>query len=239
MKQFVLLVARVCLVLLAVTASVYADLEDGLVAYWSFEGGEVTDHTGNGNNGLIFGSPSTVPGVSGDALFFNGVNDYADCGNTSSINITGDQLSLCAWIRMPDPHTNDYGAIISKGPVWTPMDVSDYFSYTLRTYEETNQVGGVTNSSSNNVVQVYSAVSTDTWHFLTMVYDGVNQHLYINGQEVATEPQSGTIKSSPRIDGQHLTVGAVESEGSYQGYFFHGAIDEARIYDRALAPEEV
>ena len=66
-------------------------LSNGLVGHWTFDGGNminnVTDSSGNGNNGILVSFPATstviVPGKVGQALTFN--NDYVSINDSSSL----------------------------------------------------------------------------------------------------------------------------------------------------------
>ena len=74
--------------LLAMTQKIVYDLRytDGLVGYWSFNGadmnwstGQALDRSGNSNNGTTTNMSTTtspVPGKVGQALKFDGVDDY-------------------------------------------------------------------------------------------------------------------------------------------------------------------
>ena len=58
-----------------------------------------TDVSGNTNNGTLnnFGTPYSSTG--GGSINFDGTNDYVNCGNASSLDITGNTLTLSAWVR--------------------------------------------------------------------------------------------------------------------------------------------
>jgi hypothetical protein len=74
-------------------------------------------------------------------------------------------------------------------------------------------------------------LSPNQWWHVVGTYDGQNQILYVNGQQVAIKPQSGTIPTSTgalRIGGNNIW-----------GEYFKGYIDEVRIYNRALTAAEV
>ncbi|RLF32766.1 MAG: hypothetical protein DRN08_06250, partial [Thermoplasmata archaeon] len=76
-------------------------------------------------------------------------------------------------------------------------------------------------------------ITQDTWTYVTTVYDGHRQILYKNGEEVFSRPQSGSIGSN----GNKLLIGARGSSNPRN--FFGGLIDEMKIYDRALAENEI
>jgi|GEM_PF-2512163 len=74
------------------------------------DGNTVYDSSGYGNNGTIHGATWTT-GKFGSALSFDGENDYVDCGNDSSLDIT-DAITIEAWVYDPPPEKSE-----SKGQV--------------------------------------------------------------------------------------------------------------------------
>jgi prepilin-type N-terminal cleavage/methylation domain-containing protein len=77
------------------------------------------------------------------------------------------------------------------------------------------------------------SVAVDTWTYMTSVYDGHQQILYKDGVQVYARPQAGAIGSNS----SKLLIGA-RGNTSPQN-FFGGMIDEVRMYDRALAENEI
>jgi hypothetical protein len=71
----------------------------------------------------------------------------------------------------------------------------------------------------------------NTWVHLAATYNGATQRLYVNGSEVASRPQSGSIQVSDSA----LRIGG----NSIWGEFFKGRIDEVRVYNRALSAGEI
>ncbi len=76
-------------------------------------------------------------------------------------------------------------------------------------------------------------VSTDTWTYVTTLYDGRYQTLYKNGVPVFSRPQNGAIGSNSA----RLLIGARGSTSPRN--FFGGMIDEVRIYNRLLSESEI
>jgi hypothetical protein len=65
-----------------INAPKYLGLHQGLVGFWNFDGPSVSgvhayDMSGNGNRGTLTGPTRTI-GKLGQALQFDGVNDYVD-----------------------------------------------------------------------------------------------------------------------------------------------------------------
>jgi hypothetical protein len=76
------------------------ELVGRLVGHWKFDEGEGTtayDSSGEGNDGTVYGASWTT-GVLGSALAFDGYNDYVDCGNDNSLDISGDK-TISIWLR--------------------------------------------------------------------------------------------------------------------------------------------
>ena len=63
---------RVIIVILSLTTLSHAQ---GPLLHWDFDGGVAQDKSGNGNHGNIQGA-TIAPGILGDSLHFDGVNDY-------------------------------------------------------------------------------------------------------------------------------------------------------------------
>jgi len=89
----------------ASNTTAFIDFNHTLVGWWRFnnETGEnltlFKDWSSYGNDGTSMGMnhPTLVSGKFGSALSFDGVDDFVDCGNDASLNITGD-ITIEAWI---------------------------------------------------------------------------------------------------------------------------------------------
>jgi len=72
----------------------YADLKDGLVAYYPFNG-NANDESGNGNNGSITGNITWVNGKYGLAALFNGTNSFIEISKPGSFS----EATIGGWIQ--------------------------------------------------------------------------------------------------------------------------------------------
>jgi hypothetical protein len=88
-----------------------------------------------------------------------------------------------------------------------------------------------------NAAEVEIAGELNDWTFVAGTYDGETTVLYLNVNVVATKHFPGTLATSTRS----IAIGGEtgEHEGSGNPSWFNGAIDEVRIYDRALTASEV
>ena len=74
-------------------------------------------------------------------------------------------------------------------------------------------------------------IKPDTWYDIAMTYNGKNITLYLNGKVVKSAPAV-----IPEIKNT-FTIGATASRGG--GYAFKGLVKNMKLYEKALAPEEI
>jgi len=155
----VALIALACL--LAATNGATADLNDGLVGYWRFdegEGGTAYDYSGHGNHGTIEGAAWT-DGIYGNALYFDGVDDYVSIGDSPGFD-TGDEITVGAWINT---------AVVNAGSAIAVHDLSQA-KWLLYASGSTHTVSlfYVRTSSGWEWAGDTSSVSDGVWHFVTL-----------------------------------------------------------------------
>jgi hypothetical protein len=202
----------------------------GLVGWWRFDEGSGTiasDSSGNGNNGTLQGSPlpNWVAGKYGDALSFDGTNDYVAAPSSSSLSSIGaGDFTLAAWFQATvgqpvntkllsnsNPNTG-YGFVFYLGGGGT-------LGLYLSNSGGRNWYGGVTN------------LIDGTWHYGVITRSGTTISTYVDGSLVNTQTDTvgNVATTSPLIIGSWF--GTTD--------FFKGAIDEAQIYNRALSAAEI
>ncbi|MEO8427268.1 MAG: LamG-like jellyroll fold domain-containing protein [Verrucomicrobiota bacterium] len=193
----------------------------GLVGYWKLDdafGTTATDSSGSGNPGTLNNGPLWTSGKTGSALSFDGVDDYVNVNNTSSLN-PGTQLTLSAWIKPTSTSTS--GEIISK-----ENNVNNQYYLRL-------QGGGkIRFTVAGATLNGTTTLSPNTWNLITGTYDGSSMNLYINGFLDATSPATLSMADN----GLNVRLGARQYATPV---VFHGLIDDVRIYNRALSLAEV
>jgi len=70
---------------------------EGLIAQWNFEG-TALDETDNNNDGTVYGAIYTAGKVE-QGLDFDGVNDYVQVADNSSLDIT-QSVTMEAWVKL-------------------------------------------------------------------------------------------------------------------------------------------
>lgn len=199
-----------------------AGTTSGLVAAYGFEEGSGTvasDASGNGNTGAITGATWSTGGRYGDALVFNGTNSIVTVNDSTALDLTAG-MTLEAWINPTVLNAQQWMSIIYK-----PVTTSATVDYVLQGSSRSSEVPSVGVSISTSNVSGATVLPLNTWSHLAGTYDGTTMRLYVNGVQVSSQAQTGTIAAST----QPLTIGAN----------WAGLIDEVRIYNRALGATEI
>ncbi|WP_052446622.1 glycoside hydrolase family 2 TIM barrel-domain containing protein [Candidatus Soleaferrea massiliensis] len=148
--------------------------------------------------------------------------------NSSAVNLTGNAITLDAWIK--PQMTSTHGTIIGKGdnqyclalrPTQTsaanPEGVIDFALYSGGWYEL--------------LVKMPTDMYNGEWHHLAATYDGSKMKLFYDGAVIGEMAMTRNIASS-NID---VGVGYCAQYGRQ----FKGLIGSAKIFDRALTLEEL
>jgi hypothetical protein len=83
------------------TGVCFADLNDGLVAYYPFNG-NADDESGNGNHGTVYGATITEDrfGNTESAYSFNSVGNYDFIGVSNSSSLSNlEEISVAFWTK--------------------------------------------------------------------------------------------------------------------------------------------
>ncbi len=186
------------------------------------QGGTVHDSSGYGNHGTIYGA-TWVNGSYGYGLYFDGTDDYVDCGSGSSLDIT-DAITLMAWVKCAVTPTDmeSHSGIVAKGLEDYELAFSSNNSKLyFRLIDSTDTPHTISYSSGNLIV--------GKWYYLAGTYDGKTQILYINGVNQPSVSWIGDI----RVTSNSLLIGELS------GGNFNGTIAEVLIYNRAWTADEV
>jgi hypothetical protein len=211
-------------------ALMYEKNQTGLVGYWKFDEGSGTkayDSSGKGNDGTWNGwsRANWTVGISGNALKFDGIDDYVDCGGDNSLNVTN-EITIEAWIKLDNLNDKRY-IFLGKGDFGTGQYAMEI--------NETKHLGGFLGTNFDNSWKYTDdlIIKDLDWHHIALAWDGINRAYYLDGvksKTIMTEP--GTLITTSHIF-------AIGRPGSLDLYHFNGTIDEVSIYDRAKSSEEI
>ncbi|MEX2115100.1 MAG: LamG-like jellyroll fold domain-containing protein, partial [Pirellulales bacterium] len=194
-----------------------------LVGSWSLNGNG-NDQSGQGNNGSTAGSTSYVAGKNDQALSISGDGRLV-VPDDSSLDISS-AITLSAWIRPSAKGTQYF--LTKKGKSSTDgfeLSLSNSGTIFVRFNETSNDDAYRVDSTSK-----YST-NGQTWIHVTATYDGSTIKLYINGQ------LQGSKNANFQIATNNLPLSIGSGQDGYRG--MKGAVDDARVYSRALTASEV
>jgi len=174
------------------------------------------------NNGTIVGA-ILKQGRYGPALWFDGVNDYVNCGNDASLNPTK-AITVETWAKLDVAAADEtsYFPIIRRNSAYLLRAESkisgNKFSFFI--YDGTSwELGAYSNFQPTSGV----------WYHVVGTYDRQHVKIYVNGKLRGSAARTEAIQST----GTNTVVGFWNNE------YFQGFIDEVRIYNRALSAEEI
>jgi hypothetical protein len=217
---------------IATTITSNPTLETGLVGHWSFDGPDLlqnaADRSGQGNTGYLTNitATTTAPGRLGQALSFNSSDDeYVDIANSPELQLDTSDFTIGMWIYSEGVVDENHEDLYTQGADGTGTGEFAFFinsDETLRFIRE----GSVILSSGK-------VVADGTWHFITAVREGDRLTLYDNAVSEAT---NATYFSGISLND---TAGSAIARGHGGLRFFAGTIDDVRVYNRALSPQEI
>ncbi|WP_028315468.1 right-handed parallel beta-helix repeat-containing protein [Desulfatibacillum aliphaticivorans] len=197
--------------------------DDFLIAHWAMNEGAgaiANDSTSNGYDGNITKAQWTEDkdGAKGSALYFDGAS-YVSVPNSSSFNnAISSAVTLAGWIKLD-------GDELAYQPIVAQM-ASGNQAFWLGTYYGSPKFR-ISTSGSSWDGEIYADsiyLTPQKWYHLAGTYDGETMYLYLNGSLVGSCSLSGTVYASSAS----VTLGAAD------GMFLEGALDDVRVYGKAL-----
>jgi hypothetical protein len=207
------------------------------VGWWTFDdamGYLAADFSGNGYHGTV-GSfdankvdPVWVAGVTGGALEFNGFGFIDIPSEAWNANIF-EGYTVCFWSHtdVPSQRSSTILALNYKGlrnlNLHTPWYGSIYFD--TRSDSESFQRISLSGNRNQWVSQ---------WSHWTFTYTPGKQEIYLNGKLLLRGTGTDTIQQDTKC----FTIGAGGNCENYS-HGFIGTIDDVRLYNVVLTPEEI
>lgn len=224
-------------------------LKDGLVMHSTFDegsvtAGQITDVTGNGNNGTVIGAPAYVKGIRGNAISLNNgesagkgntkAEQYVNYGRAKDLMFGNSDYSLSFWMKTEN-HGQNNGTILSNKNYLSGSNVGWAF-------------GNYNNSSDTDVRMNFSGISgkrieikkisanDDQWHHVvgTFERDG-SMTVYMDGEKYSSI--SMAEHSGKTVDTELDFILGGDGRGCYG---MSGClVDELRVYNKVLADTTV
>lgn len=199
----------------------------------------LTDYSGNGVNGTSFGgmtSSDLVTGKLGDAIDFDGANDYFALANKFYTN-SGEipQLTISAWINTTFTNT-------SMSSNWSILDFdrSEYFNMFIH---GDGRLGFATRAGSINdsYAGAVGDLNDGNWHHVVGVFNGTDKLLYVDGALAltVTNPHGGVALGTGANRFGFIGDGSEANSfnGSRNNRYYDGMYDEIRFLSTSLSSD--
>jgi len=235
-KKRILIALVVVLALAAAASLVWAN--SAVVSYWPFDegSGDIAYDAVNDNNGTLTNmSPPDcwVSGKFGNALSFDGTDDYVNSGATVD-NTIATGATLEAWIK---PAGKQNGGIISNDLTYSTKKGYDFFLWAPHDpYGRLYIDFGNGSALGRTWWAIPDAGWYNQWHHVAATWDGSTVKLYVDGSEVGTAASLSGNYSDPTKD---TLIGGINYGATLPYCPFNGLIDEVGVWNRALTADEV
>lgn len=222
-----------------------AALTDGLVSHWPLNivtpPAIAPDDVGQ-NNFTVVGFQSPEAGQEGNAFRFNGTNNYLirrhDADRTVSGGLpiyTAGAHTISMWVKGPAQTARylfSHGSTNSNNPL-----------FILQTGQAAGNGGKLDvvirndgNATLVNHVVSDTVVFDDTWHHITWVDDNGAVRLYV---DAVPDPANFSYTPSGTFTFNTTAIATLARAAISATAIFNGLIDDVRVWERALTPEEV
>jgi hypothetical protein len=215
-----------------------AQTTNGLIAKWPFNNANANDEIGT-NHGTVNGAVLTADrfGNANMAYEFDGVDDLINFGTDASIKPVEGTVSV--WAKMIAVSNTGSGYL--HNPIFLSKNLGHSDAYYeacgigIRTTDNRALTIATDYPGFNEkVVSSINPITLNNWIHYVATYDEDSVSFYIDGV-LQNRIYKGFISTFSPTD----PVLIAASGSVINARFFHGAIDDVRIYNRVLDQEEV
>jgi TolA-binding protein len=188
----------------------------GLVGYWNLDedsGNIAFDSSGNGFN-IKLTNAVWEKGVFGSAVNFHGMTGTG----TGIFRYRDNAITVCAWVRHDAFRIGKIERYVTVAP--EVVVIRKEANGAIHFYLKLN--GNLCH------LQVSDILTENRWHHVAGTWDGLNQRLYLDGMEIASQELNGVLDDASNV--------MISSDGDES---FKGMLDDIRIYNQALDEGEI
>ena len=220
---------------------VKVSVDQTLMGHWTFDA-DATDSSGNNfdgtlTNGATIDTADGTDKIGEGKLSVDGVNDYVDLSShvSSFQNLTEGTIS--AWV---------YPEGSSTGGIFSVADSGDGNSRLTMGRSPTGKLQLWMSEGGSNLLFAESAqvvMPLNTWTHVAFTADSSGNKLYVNGVQITGGDlvyytgSAGTTSFFDDITQMDFMAWGLDNLSS--SYEFEGLIDDGRVYDKALTPDQL
>jgi len=211
----------------------------GLVLYFPFDqqaaNGVVKDESGTGNDGRVEGAQWVPDGRIGGAYRFkiSNLTDRIVIPDNDSLDVPN--VTMAAWVKNTD-----------ADGFWNRIfDKNFSAGYVLAMGGGPSQeMRGKPGIQSNGFTTVsHDSVADGNWHHVAGTFDGKNNRLYVDGVEDQQTKVLLPMKAAGPLTSNNWDLCIGNTVVNYHNIRFFcaydGLLDEVRLYNRVLSPDEI
>ncbi|HTH56678.1 MAG TPA: LamG-like jellyroll fold domain-containing protein [Cyclobacteriaceae bacterium] len=193
------------------------------IAYYPMDG-DVKDYSGNNHNATADGvqPAADARGQPNKAYQFSNSSNIIDVPNASTLNFQN-QITLSFWLKLDGVPAESY--VLSHGSYQERWKVSVIPNGKLRWTIKT--------ATATTDLDTSFPVQLGQFYHFTVVFSGYSMEIYVNGKMDSFLSNGGLIS----VASDDITFG--RESPSVLSYSLYGILDEVRIYDKALGPNEI
>lgn len=215
----------------ASAAGARATLLEGAFAHWQLgDGGAASAHPLRPVGRVTLGVSAEGAGARADAQVARLQSGYFDAG--PDLNVTGDQITV--YLRVRDPYGQWMHALMAKRGSHEQINFNLFSADLDRT--QGPDIGFEVHTDAGLVMVSFplSEVNPEGWHDLVARYDGERVELMCDGVVMDRRRWKGRLTQNR----EPLLIGAQTDHGEAVASFT-GDLEEAAVWSRALADDEV
>ncbi len=200
--------------------------DESLVASYPFNG-NANDESLYGNHGTVVDAELVADryGNMNSAYWFNGATSFIIVPDNASLDITSD-ISIAGWMKKNSDVP--WASMVTKGGDSGALEENNYTIHN----SDVNSV--IFTSSLPNTSNGSIAIPLNEWHFITFVRQGTSGKFYIDG--ISDDVSQNIFEGDFTTNTSSLYIG-LDLPGSTE--YFHGCLDDIKIFNRALTAEEI
>ena len=222
------------------------------VVHYTFDPADVTgttvrDVSGNGHDAWLVGGAeiSTEDAVTGGAVHLDGTAGYVQLPDNLIKDLNLEQMTIAAWVKV-DRHqahqrifdfASDTGRHVNRNTMYLStqgdsgvLEFAIVTPFTEKFANESTPLG-----ESYKYALRAGRPGAGAWRHIAVTIGGFDAVLYVDGQEAA---RSSVYNVEPRML-LETTMNYIGKSRRDAHPLFAGKIDDFRIYNRPLSPEEI
>jgi len=209
----------------------HSALQNGLVAYYSFNDCDARDETGNGSDGALYGDVGCWCGVEDDGLLLDGIDDYIEFAGPVNRYFNTSDFTISFYFR-PEQYLVFRQSLLSKREGCEQYNMLDL----LLDMSSQEVVTEVYENPTKFYPGLTPTLDTTQWVHFALAREGTFAYTYVNGR---------LARRALRCSGVDISNSALFSFGNSpcvragNARRFKGVLDELRVYNRALTEDEI